>query len=214
MTCVEFEVLLCDYLDSRSGRASALTSAQTSEIEGHMASCSGCAELARDAGAALHLLERASEVEPPPELLTRILFDLPLRQKQARNPGMVSRWLREWLGPFLQPRFAMGMALTVLSFSMMAQCAGVRIPQLRPSDLTPSRVWAGLGDRVHRTWERSVKSYESLRFVYEIQSKLREWTDQQSQEDRNAAEQSDDRRLPAASEANQDNQTTKANQTH
>lgn len=198
MTCAEFEVLLCDYLDARSGRHSTLSGEQSSAIERHMAACAGCAELARDAGAGLAFMSRAAEVEPPPELLTRIMFDLHARPKPARPIAAARSWFGGFLGPVLQPRFVMGMALTVLSFSMMAQCAGVRVPRLRPADLRPSNVWAGLEDRIHRTWDRTVKSYESVRFVYEMQSRLREWTEQQQQEESEAAGQNDDQRLPAA----------------
>ena len=34
-------------------------------------------------------------------------------------------------------------------------------------------------DRVQRTWERTVKYYENLRVVFEIQTQLKEWTDEQ-----------------------------------
>jgi hypothetical protein len=197
MTCAEFEILLCDYLDAASGRAGALRPEQASAVERHMAECAACAELARDAGAALSFVARAADVEPPPELLTRILFDLPLRQKADPSRAALRDRIHRFLGPVLAPRFAMGMALTVLSFAMMAQCAGVRVPQLRPADLKPSNVWAGLEDRVHRTWERTLKSYESIRFVYEMQSRVREWTEQQQLEDSQTAAQPDERRLPA-----------------
>ena len=197
MTCAEFEVLLSDYLDAQNGRSGVLAAGEISAVERHMAECAACAELARDAGAAVAFVSRSADVEPPPELLTRILFDLHSRQKPARPGAPVRSWIRNLLGPVLQPRLVMGMALTVLSFSMMAQCAGVRIPQLRPADLKPANVWAGFEDRVHRTWERTLKSYESMRFVYEMQRRLQEWTEQQQQEDSKAADQPDERRLPA-----------------
>jgi len=40
------------------------------------------------------------------------------------------------------------------------------------------RVWMAVEDRALRTWERTVKYYDSLRVVYEIQTRLREWGDQ------------------------------------
>ena len=87
-----------------------------------------------------------------------------------------------------------------VSHAVMAKCAGVSPRQLRPSDLEPSRVWASLDDNVHRAYERSMKFYESIRFVYELQSRLREWTDQQEEEDRAAAagRPVEERRLPMA----------------
>jgi Putative zinc-finger len=203
MTCAEFEVLLCDYLDAMSGHPSTLSPGQRAKLERHLAGCSACAQLAGDAGAAIAFMARSAEVEPPPELLTRILFDLPQTRQKERGGSRAGGWLHNLLGPVLQPRFAMGMALTILSFSMMAQCAGVRVPQFRAADLTPRGVWEGLEDRAHRTWDRTVKSYQSIRFVYEMQTRLREWTEQQQEEERAAGQQPDDRRLPAAETAPQ-----------
>ena len=72
----------------------------------------------------------------------------------------------------------MGMAMTVLSFALLGRYVGMR--QLRPADLDPVKVWAATEDRAHRVWERGVKYYESLRVVYEIESRLKEWTDEQA----------------------------------
>ena len=51
-----------------------------------------------------------------------------------------------------------------------------------------------------RAWERSVKFYEDIKFVYEIQSRLRDWTEQQEEEDRNAAARRpvEERRVPVS----------------
>ncbi len=40
------------------------------------------------------------------------------------------------------------------------------------------KIWAGIDDRAHRSWDRAVKYYDNLRLVIEIQSRLKEWTDQ------------------------------------
>jgi hypothetical protein len=59
-------------------------------------------------------------------------------------------------------------------------------------------VWASLDDRAHRAWARSVKYYENLKVVYQIQTLLRDW--QQQAEDQKAArpseQKADDRKLP------------------
>ncbi len=78
----------------------------------------------------------------------------------------------------LQPRYVMGMAMTILSFSMLARFAHIEPRQLRPADLDPVKVWQSIDDRSHRIWDRSMKYYDNLRLVIEIQSRLREWTDQ------------------------------------
>jgi hypothetical protein len=171
MTCAEAELLICDY--------ATLTSAERFELERHLGECPACAELARDSAAALAFIGSAAEVEPPPELITRILFDAPWSkpQKKARH------WAAELLSGFLQPKFAMSMALTVLSLAMAARFA-MPVRQLRPADLKPSEVWAGIEDRAVRTWARTVKFYENLKVVYQIQTTLKEW--QQQDADANA----------------------------
>ena len=80
----------------------------------------------------------------------------------------------------LQPRFAMGMAMTMLSFAMLGRFAGIEVRQLKPSDLDPVKVCVAAEDRVQRTWERTVKYYENLRVVFEIQTQLKEWTEDQA----------------------------------
>jgi RecB family exonuclease len=84
------------------------------------------------------------------------------------------------------------MAMTILSFAMLARwVAPAR--QLRPADLSPTQVWGGLEDRVYRSWQRTVKFYESLKVVYQIQSKLHDWQQQQEEEPQKPA---DTHRLP------------------
>jgi hypothetical protein len=78
----------------------------------------------------------------------------------------------------------MGMAMTILSFSMLGRFAGIEVRQLKPSDLDPTKVWAVVDDNVHRAWARAVKYYDSLRLVYEMQARLQEWTQQEDEEDR------------------------------
>jgi anti-sigma factor RsiW len=178
MKCSDLETLLCDYLDRT------LDAGAKAQVEQHLAECAACAGLARDAAAAVGFIARVERIEPPAELVTRILFQIPNRRPSAEP----RRGLREWLGrlvePILQPRLAMGMAMTILSFAMLGRFAGIQPRQLRAADLNPVRVWAALDDRAHRTWERAVKYYENLRFVYEIQTRLRELTEQEDIERR------------------------------
>ena len=77
----------------------------------------------------------------------------------------------------MQPRYAMGMAMTVLSFAMLGRFAGIEVRQLTPSDLDPVKIWTAAEDRAMRTWERGVKYYESLRLVFEIETRVKEWRD-------------------------------------
>jgi hypothetical protein len=178
MNCADFEVLLCDYLDGT------LDAVQRHAIEEHQRACVSCAELAADVAGAVAFIERAETVEPPPELLTRITFEIPTGGQQPKKGWRaLFGWLRPLSHPVLQPKFAMGMAMTILSFSMLGRLAGIEVRQLKPSDLQPAKVWAAADDKAHRAWARAVKYYENLRLVYEVQTRLQEWTVQE-QEDR------------------------------
>jgi len=182
MNCAEAELLICDYA-TRS-------SAERFELERHLGGCPACAELARDSAAALAFIERAAAVDPPPELITRILFDAPWSKPQKSK---ARHWMAELLSGFLQPKFAMSMALTVLSLSMLARFV-MPVRQLRKEDLQPSQVWASIEDRAVRTWGRTVKFYENLKVVYQIQATLKEW--QQQDTDVPPAEKPDEHKLP------------------
>ncbi len=170
MTCADLEILLCDYLDGT------LTPEAKAEVERHVASCSTCAAMARDVSTAIGFIERAAEVQPPPELMTRIVFDLTTaRHTHAPQPGGLRRLLERWIQPVLQPRFAMGFAMTILSFSLLGKVAGISPRQITLDDLRPAKIWQSVDDRLYRGWQRTVKFYENLRFVYEVQTQLREW---------------------------------------
>lgn len=191
MNCADVEILICDYVDGT------LIPARKAELERHFAECPGCAGLARDSAAAVAFIERAADVEPPPELITRILFDAPWSRGKGRQKSR--SWLAGVLGPVLQPKFYMGMAMTILSLSILWQFVRPA-RQLRASDLKPAEVWAGLEDRAYRAWARTVKFYENLKFVYQIQTTLKEWQ-QQGDEQRPAAgeespKKTDERKLP------------------
>ncbi|MCS7041380.1 MAG: zf-HC2 domain-containing protein [Bryobacteraceae bacterium] len=170
MRCSDLEALICDYVEG------ALTAAEKATVELHLSSCASCRAMVEDARAALAFIERAAEVEPPPALVNHLLFEV--RQGAARPVRERRGWLGRLIEPVLHPRFAMGMAMTILSFAMLARFAGVPVRQLKVSDLEPARVWMALEDRAWRTWDRAKKYYESLRLVYEIQQTLKEWTEE------------------------------------
>jgi anti-sigma factor RsiW len=173
MTCADLEILLADYVDGT------LHVDEKARVESHLASCAECAELARDAAGAVAFMSRAAVVEPPPQLVTRILFEMTAGPSHAVvKPSWSRRLFGSWGERFLQPRFSMSVAMTILSFAMLGRFSGIEVHQLKPSDLDPVKVWMAAEDRIHRTWERSVKYYENLRVVFEIQTQLKEWNDQ------------------------------------
>ena len=189
MNCADAEILICDY--------ATLSSAERFELERHLGECPACAELARDSAAAVAFMQRAADVEPPAELINRILFDE--RWKQSRSSG-ARNWLMRLVQPVMQPRLVMGMALTILFMGWLAKnIAPARA--LSPADFNPVRVWQSLDDRAYRGWQRTVKYYESIKFVYTVRSRLQEWNQQQDEEQATAGERKpsrsvDEKRLP------------------
>jgi len=184
MTCAELEILLCDYVDGT------LHADDRAALENHLSGCAACKQLSEDVTGVTAFFERVPQAEPPAELLTRILHHAPM------GPGALTEglpgdarpsWAKRLFGGlmqggfvqgWLQPRYVMGMAMTILSFSMLARFAHIEPRQLRPSDLDPVKVWQGIDDHSHRVYDRAMKYYDNLRLVIEIQSRLKEWTDQ------------------------------------
>jgi len=172
MTCAELEILLADYVDGT------LRGAEKAAVEEHLAVCAACKEFASDASGAVEFMDRAAVADPPPELVTKLLYEISSGpSREYVKPSWVRRWFGRRLEPILQPRFAMGMAMTVLSFAMLGRFSGIEVRQLKPSDLDPVKVWMATEDRANRVWERAMKYYDGLKLVYEIRAQLREWSE-------------------------------------
>jgi hypothetical protein len=172
MTCAELEILLCDYVDGT------LRGAEKTALESHLAECSACAELAKDVAGVTAFIGTVATAEPPAELLTRILHVIPTGRQKPEKSSWWRKLFGGWVNTVLSPRYAMCMAMTVLSFSMIAKFAHIEPRNFTQADLDPVKIWAGIDDRAHRSWDRAVKYYDNLRLVIEIQSRLKEWTDQ------------------------------------
>ena len=175
MNCGAVEVLLADYLDGT------LSTEEHAALEQHTSACVSCRSLLEDASAAVRFLKRADEVAPPPELITRIAYGAPLGRVRLpfERQSLWSRLTSRWLQPILQPRLAMGMAMTILSFAMLERCTGIRVQQIQAADLNPVRIWGGVEDRTLRVKDRAVKYYENLRWVYEVETRLKSLQEQQ-----------------------------------
>ncbi len=186
LSCEQFEILLADYIDGEL--SSPARAGDRAAFEQHRGSCTACAEFAADAQSAVSFLEITADVEPPPVLMTKILhatnegWEFKLRARGIR--GAINRFF----APVLQPRFVMGAMMTLMSVTMLSRCAGGPKAKLTPADLDPVRIWSSLDDRTHRIWDRTLKSYESMRLVFEIRNQINDWKQQQAEAEEAAAD--------------------------
>jgi hypothetical protein len=176
MQCAEFEALLAEALDGQ------LSGAQLEDFRQHRELCPVCGPLFAQAETGLSWLKAVPQVQPPPNLVNRILAAT--TGAQAHVPVAVpvtASWpqrLRGWVKPVLvpvwstarQPRFAMSFAMVFFSVSIALNAAGVRLGALHAADLRPSALVRGY----YETSAKVVKYYENIRFVYELESRVRD----------------------------------------
>ena len=191
LSCAEFEMLLADWIDETL--AAPARQVEREAFVRHLESCAVCAALAEDAQSAVAFMDRAADVEMPPALVSKILHATNSGWEFKLRARGVSGWINRTFAPVLRPRVVMGLMLTLLSGTMMlTRCAPSRT--LTAADLDPVRLWTSLDDRTHRIYDRAVKSYESMRLVYEVKNQINDWTEQQRLEEEAAADAKANRR--------------------
>ena len=138
-------------------------------VEAHLSGCEACRELLGDVRHALELCQAAEDLEPKPWLVSKILR----ATIGERKPTWRER-ISAYLHPVLQPRVAYPIAMTVFTFSIIVNAAGLNLRSLRFEDLNP-RTWVDRANRQgHLMYARAEKFYYDLRVVYEIESRFRE----------------------------------------
>jgi hypothetical protein len=180
MQCAEFDALLSEALDQ------VLTGAKLEQFEAHTRVCQVCGPLFAEAKAGQGWLKSLEEVEPPVNLAHNILASTigidTARLHQASTAEVRASWMERareladsFLAPVLgvvrQPRFAMSFGMAFFSLSIALSVGGVKVNDLKQVDLRPS----ALKRTYYTTSGRVVKYYENIRFVYEIESRVREF---------------------------------------
>jgi hypothetical protein len=180
MQCTEFDALLSEALDKR------LTGDKLESFQSHARGCPTCGPLLAEADAGLGWLHQLVEVEPPITLVNNILaatsgIDTVRLRGTTRAQGQLSwldrlqAWANTIISPILgvakQPRFAMSFGMAFFAVSLTMSMAGVKLSDLRHVDLRPSAVKRNY----YETSGKVVKYYENIRFVYEIESRVREF---------------------------------------
>jgi hypothetical protein len=177
MQCNEFDALLSDALDKVLGGPKAQA------FQAHASSCPICGPLLAEAEMGKHWLEQLVEVDPPAHLVAKILAATTgIETAGVHRPAVEVPWFERaarWAQGFgqviaaitRQPRLAMSFGMAFFSLSVSLSLAGVRPADLRRVDLRPSAIRRGY----YETSGKVVKYYENIRFVYEIESRVREF---------------------------------------
>jgi len=175
--CTEFEALLTDALEGQ------LTGARKESFEAHRRTCAVCGPLFADVAAGREWLRSLEPVEPPAHLVHNILVATSgvVSIRVAATAGQrtpraerLREWWDSWFAPVSafvrQPRFAMSFGMIFFSFSLALNVAGVKASDVARIDLRPAAVRHAYNDAQIKV----VKFYDNIRFVYEIESKVRE----------------------------------------
>jgi Putative zinc-finger len=179
--CGQWETLLADALDGL------LSPQDEATFNAHMATCAACTALFEESRRGREWLEFLSpEPEVPTDLLDRILAQtgpgqvagygilpasgnvVPMPQPWQR-PGFMGQVRR-----FAEPRLLMTAAMAFFSIALTLNLTNVRLSSLRLSDLRPSNVRSFVERRVTMASTPIVRYYDHLRFVYEVESRMRE----------------------------------------
>ncbi len=181
MQCHEFDGLLSDALDG------ILTGAQLDRFQAHARTCSACGPLFAEVEAGRNWLKDLTEVEPPVSLVTSILasttgvdtqrlrVNVSAPQPRVTWAERAQAWAWGLMQPIWatvrQPRFAMSFGMAFFSLSVALSVIGVKPADLRQVSLRP----AALRHTYYNTQARVVRYYENIRFVYEVESRVRDF---------------------------------------
>ena len=174
MQCIEFDALLADALDGTLGGTKRI------RFEAHRTSCQSCASMFEETQAGLSWLQALPEVDPPAGFAERILLATSGVQSKAkaeapegwmdRVRGMFAQGFRPVWTTVMQPRFAMSFGMAFFSITLVLNVAGVKVSSLKSVDLRPS----ALVRTYYEASGRVVRYYENIRFVYELETRVRE----------------------------------------
>jgi hypothetical protein len=188
--CGQWETLLADALDGE------LRPEDEAKFSGHMAGCAACTALFEEARRGREWLDFLSaEPEVPSGLLDRILAQtgpgqaagyglvaadaapggIPLGSGNViappawQRPGFMARVRR-----FAEPRLLMTAAMAFFSIALTLNLTGVRLSDIKLSDLKPTSLRMLMERRITMASTPIIRYYDHLRFVYEVQSRVRE----------------------------------------
>jgi hypothetical protein len=159
----------------------------------HMAVCPACTALYEEARRGREWLEFLSpEPEVPAGLLDKILAQtgpgqvagyglvtgggqvLPMHPGVTATPAWQRPGLMGHVRRFAEPRLLMTAAMAFFSIALTLNLTGVRLSSVRLADLRPSAIRSFMERRLMTASVPIVRYYDHLRFVYEVETRMRE----------------------------------------
>jgi len=178
LQCAEFEALLMEALDGE------LSDERRESFDAHRLTCTLCGPMFTEVEAGRTWLRSLEPVEPSPYLVHNILaattgvsrrrLATTATGERATLAERVRAWWDSWVAPVetfvRQPRFVMSFGMIFFTFSLVLSTAGFKASDVAKIDLRP----AALRHAYNDAQIKLVHYYDNIRFVYEIESKLRE----------------------------------------
>ena len=177
LRCEEWEALLADALDGM------MPAAESVSFESHSHTCATCAGLLAQSRQGQEWMKFLHfEPEVPADLAERILgrtsgavAERPLAVYGAPIPAGAAGVLPLPRRRFVwDTRLMMTAAMAFFSIALTLNLAGVQLTHLKLSELTPASIETNLTRQFYGAKSQVVRYYDSLRFVYEVESKMRE----------------------------------------
>jgi Mg-chelatase subunit ChlI len=172
MQCAEFDALLTDALDG------VLSGPKLVRFNTHKSGCAACSEMFAEAEAGMNFLKTLPELDPPAGFAERVLLatsgmtatakaEVP-RSWTERVRDLVPKLRPVW-ATVMQPRFAMSFGMAFFSITLVLNVAGIKLSSIKAADLRPSSIVRNY----YETTGRLVQYYENIRFVYELETRVR-----------------------------------------
>jgi hypothetical protein len=177
LSCDEWEILLAEDLDKL------LPAEKRASFEAHSAACSVCAELLEQARQGQEWLRfLGPEPEIPTGMVERIvgktsgaaLAGHPLAAGAGQIPATPHVLGLPVRRVMWDSRMLMTAAMAFFSIALTLNLAGVRLTNLRLSDLTPASLEMNLTRQFYEAKGSVVRYYDNLRLVYEVESRMRD----------------------------------------
>jgi anti-sigma factor RsiW len=169
-TCEQIEARLSDYLDG------ALGGTERAAFESHFGECERCAPLVAHVSQLLSGMHSMEQLEAPPWLVYSILDKTLGPRETATGWAAVVGWVRG----MASMRFAYGALSVAGTFVILLSAVGFSWRKPKLEDLQPANIYRNADKRAHLAYAKTTKFVNDLRVVSEIQSRLRQDSDLQT----------------------------------